>query len=236
MARRQYARNTYTRRNAAAPSLAGVWLLLGIFLGVGIMGLAYLFYSPVNPMNFRMMSSPPFHTSDASNRRMGHERAQVNRKNHKAKETETRFEFYTMLPDMEVELPKSVAAQGENSPANKSQSTKSTPGIQTTETHSPTLAIAPAAPLPSSSKLGQQYILQAGNFQAITEADTLKAKLALQGFTPQIQKVQNQNGQTWFRVTLGPYASESQALNQKKRLEDQKIQSTLILQKPSNRK
>ncbi len=52
---------------------------------------------------------------------------------------------------------------------------------------------------------GVSYILQAGSFGSYDEADQLKAKLALQGLTAQIQKISIEGKGEYYRVRLGPY-------------------------------
>lgn len=76
-----------------------------------------------------------------------------------------------------------------------------------------------------------RYILQTGIFRESKQADSEKSKLASQGFNSQIQKVKTQDGNSWFRVTLGPYTTEPAAVSQKKKLEAKNIRSTLILQR-----
>lgn len=319
---RQNARNTYAKRNKATTptSFAGVWLLLGIFLGVGIMGLAYIFYNPANSLHFKMgqssmaSSAHPSTTTSSSSaeQKTSREktRAQARKVNNgREKESDQRFEFYTMLPGMEVELPErqtttqattqtpvqaasqattqaahpatQAAAQATTQApiqtASNTESVRSATTTSTTQSKSTaqsnaitkstsvktnthpisthpktanntqntvkqpsatnaTLALSPA-PIPLAKGGAKpkipHYIVQAGIFQGLTEADALKARLTLQGFAPQIQKVQTQDGHAWFRVTLGPFPSEPLALNQKKRLEDQKVRGILILQRPT---
>lgn len=48
------------------------------------------------------------------------------------------------------------------------------------------------------------YILQVGSFQSYTEADKLKANLALLGIESSIQQVRVSDGSTWNRVRIGP--------------------------------
>ena len=49
------------------------------------------------------------------------------------------------------------------------------------------------------------YILQAGSFIDIKDADELKAKLALMGIESKIQKAKVEST-TWYRVKIGPYS------------------------------
>jgi cell division protein FtsN len=53
-----------------------------------------------------------------------------------------------------------------------------------------------------------QAILQVGSFQSAGEADSLKAQLALLGLQASVKSAVV-NDQTWHRVQLGPFASET---------------------------
>ncbi|MGB0237366.1 MAG: SPOR domain-containing protein [Cycloclasticus sp.] len=55
------------------------------------------------------------------------------------------------------------------------------------------------------SKAGT-FIIQVGSFRKASQADTLKARLALLGIESVVQKV-DQNGSIWHRVKSGPYTS-----------------------------
>lgn len=97
------------------------------------------------------------------------------------------YDFYTVLPEKEVELP------GETAEA-------ATPA---TDAASPTAAAeAPRAAAPAAQS-GLQ--LQAGAFGNAGDAEALRARLALVGQMARIETVQA-NGRTLHRVRLGPYA------------------------------
>ena len=53
-----------------------------------------------------------------------------------------------------------------------------------------------------------QFILQVGSFQSAAEADSLKAQLAFLGLQASVQSAEV-NAETWHRVQLGPFASNS---------------------------
>lgn len=55
------------------------------------------------------------------------------------------------------------------------------------------------------AETGARYVLQVGSFASYSEADQLKAKLALQGMQAQIQKVVIEGKGEYHRVRLGPY-------------------------------
>jgi cell division protein FtsN len=71
------------------------------------------------------------------------------------------------------------------------------------------------APPPSTGPSG--YLLQVGAFPSAADAETLKAKLALQGFVANVQSV-TVGGQTYHRVRLGPFRSATDLESTKQRL------------------
>ncbi len=74
-----------------------------------------------------------------------------------------------------------------------------------------------------NKEAGEQVILQVGSFQSLGEADSLKAQLALLGLEARIQPaVVNQD--TWHRVQLGPFVSNSQLSRAKNLLIENDIQ------------
>lgn len=88
------------------------------------------------------------------------------------------IDFYSVLPQREVEIPISEEERAaiENPTINK--------------------------------EAEQRIILQVGSFQSSDEADSLKAQLAFLGLQASIKSAEV-NDETWHRVQLGPFASNS---------------------------
>ncbi len=99
-------------------------------------------------------------------------------------EQEARFQFYTLLPEMEVVVP-----EPEPEPP--------APEAATGE--------APAPPPVAKVTRPGTYVLQAGSFRRRADAERRKASLALLGVRSTIQPVTLGDGETWFRVRIGPY-------------------------------
>ena len=72
--------------------------------------------------------------------------------------------------------------------------------------------------------------MQAGSFREHNQADELKAKLALQGITADIQTVKI-NADTWHRVRIGPISDMSKLNATMKRLKDNGIQAIVVKSK-----
>ena len=82
-------------------------------------------------------------------------------------------------------------------------------------------------PVVSKSVALAHFIVQAGSFETAEEADTLKATLALEGIETQVQ-ILHQATQTIYRVYLGPFESEQQAMRAELSLKPQ-VSTALVL-------
>ncbi|GAB3032075.1 MULTISPECIES: SPOR domain-containing protein [Oleiagrimonas] len=102
----------------------------------------------------------------------------------------SKYDFYSVLPEKEVIIPDaeiSRQAKAETQPGN-------------------------ASPADSGG-----YLLQVGSFPNASDAEAMKAKLALQGFVAEVKPV-TIDGHTWNRVRLGPYTSAAKLESAKQRL------------------
>lgn len=149
-----------------------IWFLTGLGFGLFATLLVYLDGQPESSSNF----------GDAVQKELN--KIKINNKADKKQtdvtvKQEPKFNFYTILPELEVLIPDS-----ETRPPKSSSSQ------------------------PVSGKLssGKQYILQAGSFQKNEDAEKLKASLALLGYEANIQRV-TINRDAWHRVRLGPYTN-----------------------------
>jgi cell division protein FtsN len=112
-----------------------------------------------------------------------------------------RFEFYKILTDKQ-------GATAATKPADKSQ---------------------PARPLSADSKTAASYepqILQAGSFSNASEAENLKAKLALLGVEANIQSATIPDKGVWYRVRVGPYKNADEMNNARSFLKQNGVDST----------
>lgn len=82
--------------------------------------------------------------------------------------------------------------------------------------------------LNSKPKTINGYILQAGLYRKAADADALRAKLTLNGYTAKIETVKQRNGETWQRVTLGSFKTEQAAKALQQQLRSIDIDSNLI--------
>jgi len=108
------------------------------------------------------------------------------------------YDFFTVLPEMEVVVPENeLKEQGR-----------------------------PAA-TPAAQSDGSSYLLQVGSFRENSDAEELKARLALLGVTARIQSV-TVNGETWHRVRVGPVDGVRAADEMRTRLSANGIESLVM--------
>lgn len=110
----------------------------------------------------------------------------------------SKYDFFTVLPEMEVVVPEQELSE-------KSQPSE-TP------------------PIPSDSS---SYMLQVGSFREKSDAEEMKARLALLGIMARIQTV-TVNDATWHRVRVGPVNGARQADDMRSKLSDNGIDSLVM--------
>jgi len=71
------------------------------------------------------------------------------------------------------------------------------------------------------------YVLQAGSFRDIADADRVQATLALQGIESRIQNV-TIDDDTWHRVRIGPFADLEELDRVRRKLHDKNINVLVI--------
>lgn len=72
---------------------------------------------------------------------------------------------------------------------------------------------------PTRSKDPVDYFMQAASFREFTDAEKLRAKLALKGFKSVTQAREVKGKGTYYRVRLGPYADKRKAKTAKNKLQ-----------------
>lgn len=75
------------------------------------------------------------------------------------------------------------------------------------------------------------YILQAGSFRALTDADRLRAQLILMGYETKVEAVKSKNGEIWHRVQVGPFQSRSKLAKARSTLIGKGIDTLLLKRK-----
>ena len=121
---------------------------------------------------------------------------------------EPTFDFYTLLPEMEVVV------------ENKNK------GDQPVVTSPPEQQKQPETQ--AQAEPAESYMIQVGSFKKLADADGFRAKLALLGIESRVQTVTIDNKETWHRVQVGPIVGRDRADALQKQLQENDIDSLLL--------
>ncbi len=195
---RDYKHSVNRRKKKSGGGLPGwAWGIAGLSVGLFAAFLVYLGGDNVSSEARSVTSTAPAQRDTREVRRTGPEEAPA--------PPRPRFDFYTMLPELEVVVPEPEILPGR-------------PGE--------------APPAPRTVEEPGTYMLQAGSFRQFQEADRMKASLALLGVEADIQRVQV-NSDTWHRVRVGPFRDTTELNKVRERLHANQIQ-TLLMRLPES--
>lgn len=90
----------------------------------------------------------------------------------------------------------------------------------------------PKANSSGGAKPAAIYALQVGAFRTESEADRMRAELALIGVEAKIQKATIDDKDTWYRVRLGPFKDAAEFEKARARLDENKIKSVPVRSGP----
>ncbi len=189
---RDYAKRPKKRKKAKKTIGSWVWLLTGLMIGLVLAAVAYLKLivpTSTGPSKSIFISSSK---DNAAKQATG-----------KSQSSKPKFDFYTLLPEMQVEVPEAEIAPSKDKPQ---------------------VAQSPASKAIDAAK----YRLQLASFKKFDEADSMKARLALEGIFVEIQTVKLDSGQTWYRVRTTQFNDRDDALDLQKNLQRQAISSMLL--------
>jgi len=193
--RRKAGKRTAGRKKSSGGIPAWFWLLGGIIIGLGgAVALMFKGYLPELKQNTPVVDSKPPAASEA---------ALLEDKANSSKPKKPRYDFFTVLPEMEVVVPE------------QELKLKAKPAPETTTTNRP------------DSGDRDRYVLQVGSFQSSSDAEERKARLAMSGLIANVQTV-TVNGQTWHRVRVGPFEGARKADEVRRMLADNNI-DTLVM-------
>lgn len=130
-----------------------------------------------------------------------------------AKGDRPRFEFYQILPGDKEVTEREIKAAKAAPPAPKAVEEAPKPG---------------SSPRTPKAFSGEMFWLQAGAFASESDADNLKAKIALSGLEATVRPVNVENKGTLYRVRLGPYQSIDDANRIKTALSQNGVSAAII--------
>ncbi len=171
---------------------------------------------------------------------------------------EPRFDFYQLLPTMEVDEGNASSAASSVQHVDVLRRTPVATTVQQTTTppdgnkviegeKPPAEATAAANALPSSVTPAHtvqreetvtppaplQYLVQVASFARYEDADEMKARLLLLGFSAKVNMPQGSKTKNYYRVILGPFARKDIAEQAQQRLSQAHFSSVMLaMQQP----
>lgn len=218
-------------RNSGGGIPGWVWAIVGVLIGaVTVMVLMRHSLMPMAPKTGPQAN--PQATAETPS-----ETGAVAPGNAESTAKKPQFDFYSVLSEKEVRIPDAeisaqAKAEQQKQQAAASANTQPAPAVVpptapgNTPVATQNVVAAPPAAVPKPSA-GGGYLLQVGAFPNAADAETVKAKLAMQGFVANVQSVQV-NGQTFHRVRLGPFPTASALESTKQRLSGAGINSIAL--------
>ena len=178
-------------------SLPGyIWLLSGLAIGLFVAFIIYLDKQPESDKDFGSAVQHELEKLKQQAKKNPEKTRSTKTAKNKEKK-EPKFNFYTILPELEVLIPESETRPPETKNNNTDKSR-------------------------TSNDAGKRYVLQVGSFQNLNDAEKLKANLAFLGLEANIQHV-TVNKQAWHRVRTGPYLGKQQLYKSQKLLKQNDI-------------
>ncbi len=214
------ARRKGRRRSRLTPTQAVIWFTAGLGLGLAALAPFFLLGGDPGPAPEGERAAPvsepsrpapePAEPTDAratDRKGKGGEQSAV-----KEGEASGEYRFYTLLPEMEVEVPPAPEPGGADG------KTPGAPGDGDRR--------QPAGP-PRAAPEGE-FLLQVAAYRQAGPAEALKARLALQGLQARVVRAKLGAKGTWYRVRLGPYADRPAAEAVRDRVEREGLKPMIM--------
>lgn len=224
--RKNYKRRSYSRATPKKQRSPVIWLAAGMLVGASLVGLVWLKLGPERqPAHQALQPAAPTPAPAQSEPVPAVEPATAV-SDAQPEMTPPRFEYYSVLPEMEVVIPPEELSNGASArkPPPAPVETRSEP--EQAQASAPSPSPVPAASSESPGD-GPVYLLQLGSFRRNDDAERLKASLGLLGITARIEKVTIDDRGTYYRVRSGPFSKE-QVYSLHARLKENGVESQII--------
>lgn len=211
-------RNGYATSSGNTMMPAWAWMIAGLLLGLILSGAIYW------KINVPFKALKPLAALQDKNTSTVKKQNKTTKDQAIAQANGPRFDFYTVLPNMTVDGPEiaepkhannttlALTLQNQNNPPEKEK-------VLEKEMQTSNVPPIAAALNLSKEKASIPYIIQAGSFRQLSQAEELKAQLALSGFEASIQTFKLSPRDTRYRVFIGPFSTKDKADFQQAQLE-----------------
>ena len=226
-------KNRATRKKKRAKLSPWVGVLAGLLIGLFVAFLIYIKMqaAPREPVYIQETLPPPAATSQEDVGDVSKNEVDVS-----PAPPKPRFDFYTLLPEMEVVIPEEEITESLKQtapppvippPVAKPARDEAPPPQATVKPAVPAKPAPAPKPTPKPAPNGTYY-LQVGSFSEIAKAERFRAELAMMGMQTSIQKVTINNKDTYHRVRVGPFGTLNELDRTRKTLKNKGIDSTPI--------
>lgn len=158
-----------------------------------------------------------------------------------------RFDFYNVLPkgtdalpapkpEESTEIVKPPKPEKADKPERTEKSDKPEDAAKADKARAEAERAKAEAALSGKPLPPEKYYLQAGAFEDPSEADNLKARLALMGVEASVQKVELPEKGTVHRVRVGPYLGQDEMNKARQQLSSSGINAAIVKIKPKEPK
>jgi cell division protein FtsN len=225
-----------TRRRKRRP--VSPWLGVAAGLLIGVFAAAIAYFKLATPPQ-QQIAAPPFAPQTAE---PAAGPAPVKEARQEAKTpapAKPRFDFYTILPEMEVVIPEEELAGNTPSSAFRPVDQPAAAAVESEpDVSAPVKPAAAAAAAPQSqpqpevkpaASSGGNYFIQSGSFSTMDQAERLKAQLALLGLNASVQKLTLNKQNTIHRVRVGPFRDYASLNEARAVLRQHGIQGTPVM-------
>ena len=208
------------RRNNGNGNLPGwAWMVLGIVLTVGVV-LAFPYLKGNGDGDGFLRPKPDPEATPAVASDSGDEPVAEQGEQPLPAPKPTQYDFYTLLPADEVAMTDAeLAATARAEEQRRARDAADAADVATMDDDGdagePAAAPDPAPSIEPTSDT--PYVLQAGAFGSASDAESLKARIALLGLTARVEPAEVR-GQTVYRVRMGPYRTASELAEAKRKL------------------
>jgi cell division protein FtsN len=201
---------------------AWIWLCLGVLLGLGLSALILVKdWAPMLRKKNLPQPNPEATAPKESEQAVAEDAAK------KPAPPKKTYDFYSVLPEMEVVIPDAELSAKARAEQQRQQQAAAQAQAGATATAPPT-----AATQAQATEAGARYVLLAGSYAEARAADEAKAKLALLGIVAKVQSI-TINGKTWNRVIVGPYSNASETESAKATLAENGVKAIPMKQAPN---
>jgi cell division protein FtsN len=203
---------------------AWVWLGIGVLLGLTLSALVLI--KDWAPMLRKKNLPQPNPEATAPKEP---EQAVADEAGKKPAPPKKSYDFYQVLPEMEVMIPDAeLSAKARAEQQRQQLAVAQAQAGNGTAAANPTTTTVP----PASGDAGTRYVLLAGSYADAKAADEAKAKLALLGVVAKVQSI-TVNGKTFNRVIVGPYPNASETETAKATLAENGVKAIPMKQAPN---